>query len=256
MFSNLYALVKDVAGVQAVLGNPVRLYRFGQAPQDVAKPYAVQQTIAGQPENYLGERPDQDTLLVQVDVYAADMAGQIAACAGYRRVTIQTEVPEGVRSVVALVVLHQPRHSRLLVAAFAQIAERRCRLRIVHDTKAQTHVGDRSIVDDHRWGRPVVHGQVPCCGFAGERCIALWGPQHERAVERREEVGCVVEESGWRRPRGGHSGVDVAVRDREGPGNHHAAGEVRNRASAAGGGTNEPSKVERPSLMRVHDQAA
>lgn len=75
MFSNLYALVKDVAGVQAVLGNPVRLYRFGQAPQDVAKPYAVQQTIAGQPENYLGERPDQDTLLVQVDVYAADMAG-------------------------------------------------------------------------------------------------------------------------------------------------------------------------------------
>lgn len=75
MFSNLYALVKDVAGVQAVLGNPVRLFRFGQAPQDVTKPYAVQQTVSGQPENYLGEAPDQDTILVQVDVYAADMPG-------------------------------------------------------------------------------------------------------------------------------------------------------------------------------------
>lgn len=75
MFSNLYALVKDVAGVQAVLGNPVRLYRFGQAPQDVATPYAVQQTVAGQPENYLGNLPDQDSILVQIDAYAGDMPG-------------------------------------------------------------------------------------------------------------------------------------------------------------------------------------
>jgi hypothetical protein len=51
-----------------------------------------------------------------------------------------------------------------------------------------------------------------------------------------------------------HSGVDVTVRDGEGPGNSHAAGEVRNRAGAASGGTNEPGKVDRSSLTRVHGQ--
>lgn len=82
MFSPLYALVKDSAAVQAVLGNPVRVYAFGDAAQDGSKPYAVQQTVGGRPENYLGQVPDLDTVTVQVDVYAKEMtqakAGVIA----------------------------------------------------------------------------------------------------------------------------------------------------------------------------------
>lgn len=73
MFSPLYDLVKDNAGVRAVLGNPVRLYAFGDAAQDGSKPYAVQQTVGGQPENFLNQVPDLDSIIVQVDVYAPAM---------------------------------------------------------------------------------------------------------------------------------------------------------------------------------------
>jgi hypothetical protein len=73
MFSPLYDLVKNNAGVQAVLGNPVRLYAFGDAAQDGSKPYAVQQTVGGQPENYLSGVPDLDSIIVQLDVYAPAM---------------------------------------------------------------------------------------------------------------------------------------------------------------------------------------
>lgn len=59
------------AGVTALLGSgPVRLYMFGEAPQGVALPYAVWQLVGGEPENYLGQRPDMDAYTVQVDVYA------------------------------------------------------------------------------------------------------------------------------------------------------------------------------------------
>lgn len=57
-------------GVTALLGtNPVRLYQFGFAPQNVAKPYAVWQTIGGVPGNYITGLPDHDQIAVQVDVY-------------------------------------------------------------------------------------------------------------------------------------------------------------------------------------------
>jgi hypothetical protein len=58
-------------GTQALLGTkPHRLYPFGEAPQDVAKPYAVWQLVTGSPENYLAGRPDLDGYTLQVDVYA------------------------------------------------------------------------------------------------------------------------------------------------------------------------------------------
>ncbi|AWY43857.1 DUF3168 domain-containing protein [Pseudomonas putida] len=59
-------------GVTAVLGAvPTRLYPFGEAPEGVAKPYAVWQLLTGAPENYLSGRPDIDGYTLQVDVYAA-----------------------------------------------------------------------------------------------------------------------------------------------------------------------------------------
>ena len=58
------------AGVRALLGvTPHRLYPFGEAPEGVAKPYAVWQLITGSPENYLSGRPDVDGFSLQVDVY-------------------------------------------------------------------------------------------------------------------------------------------------------------------------------------------
>ena len=60
-----------VPAVQALLGTPLRLYSFGDAgPGPVAKPYVLWQTVGGEPENYLGDRPEVDRFTVQVDVYA------------------------------------------------------------------------------------------------------------------------------------------------------------------------------------------
>ncbi len=54
--------------------SPMRLYQFGQAPQGVARPYAVWQTIGGLPENYISGVPDIDQYSLQVDVYATTAA--------------------------------------------------------------------------------------------------------------------------------------------------------------------------------------
>ncbi|WP_165856734.1 DUF3168 domain-containing protein [Marinobacter sp. JSM 1782161] len=64
------------AAVTALLGTgPTRLFPFGEASQDVALPYAVWQIVGGQPENFLGQAPDIDSVMLQVDVYADDVAG-------------------------------------------------------------------------------------------------------------------------------------------------------------------------------------
>lgn len=70
MFSPAFEIANASAAVKAVLGTPLRFYGFGDAQQDGAKPYAVHQVIAGSPENYINQVPDQDTLVVQVDAYA------------------------------------------------------------------------------------------------------------------------------------------------------------------------------------------
>lgn len=71
MNPNLFQFVSSDLAVRAVLGeDPVRVFPFGAAPDKVRLPYAVWQTIAGAPENYIGDAPDLDSYLVQVDVYA------------------------------------------------------------------------------------------------------------------------------------------------------------------------------------------
>lgn len=81
MYPPIFSTCKADAGVTALLGtNPCRLYLFGEAPQGVAKPYAVWQSVGGQPENFLGQRPDADSFTLQVDVYA-DTAASARAVA-------------------------------------------------------------------------------------------------------------------------------------------------------------------------------
>lgn len=66
----------NVSAVRAVFleGSVLRVFPFGEAPQQVNKPYAVWQTISGSPENYLGDLPDMDNWVVQVDVYAKEVS--------------------------------------------------------------------------------------------------------------------------------------------------------------------------------------
>ncbi|AHG63190.1 tail completion protein gp17 [Advenella mimigardefordensis] len=58
------------AEVKSRLGSsPCRVYMFGMAPQNVAKPYAVWQVVGGSPENRMDRVPDTDNFQIQIDVY-------------------------------------------------------------------------------------------------------------------------------------------------------------------------------------------
>lgn len=71
MVPPLYAVCSADASVQSLLGtDPMRLFPFGQARQKETYPYAVWQIVGGQPENYLGQVPDVDSISTQIDVYA------------------------------------------------------------------------------------------------------------------------------------------------------------------------------------------
>lgn len=68
----LFATLNASAAVKAIFGSaPLRVYPFGEAPQGVTLPYAVQQNVTGLPENYLGQVPDIDSWTKQIDIYAA-----------------------------------------------------------------------------------------------------------------------------------------------------------------------------------------
>lgn len=71
----IFSLAAGSPAVTALLGtNPTRLYLFGRATQTVTKPYAVWQTVYGNPENYINHRPNIDNWGTQVDVYATTAA--------------------------------------------------------------------------------------------------------------------------------------------------------------------------------------
>lgn len=78
----IFMLCAADPGVTALLGtNPVRLFMFGMAPQNIQKPYGVWQVISGSPESYLAGRPDTEQHTLQVDVYADSAAQSRAALA-------------------------------------------------------------------------------------------------------------------------------------------------------------------------------
>lgn len=70
MDTPFFQVCKADLTVQALLGGALpRIYPFGQAPQEVAKPYVVYQWIGGQAFNMMNCRPDADRASLQVDVY-------------------------------------------------------------------------------------------------------------------------------------------------------------------------------------------
>jgi hypothetical protein len=82
----LFAVCAANAGVTALMGvGPTRLYPFGDAPENVAKPYATYQVLNGVPENYLGDPPDIDEWNIQIDIYAATVNSANAVQSALRR---------------------------------------------------------------------------------------------------------------------------------------------------------------------------
>lgn len=86
----IYDILSSSAKLLELLGDPLRAFPFGDAPQGVVYPYVTWQTIGGRPENYLGNRPDMDVPGVQFDVWAQDSfdAEQVAKALEY---AIETE---------------------------------------------------------------------------------------------------------------------------------------------------------------------
>lgn len=75
MYPPIFEVCAADPAVTALLGtDPVRLFPFGEAPQDSDRPYAVWQVVTGAPENYVNQIPDIDSWTVQIDVYAPSVA--------------------------------------------------------------------------------------------------------------------------------------------------------------------------------------
>lgn len=74
MYPPFFETVVADAGVQGIFGSaPTRVFPI-EAPPGVQYPYSVFTTIFGAPENNLGQTPDIDQWVVQVEVYADSIA--------------------------------------------------------------------------------------------------------------------------------------------------------------------------------------
>jgi uncharacterized protein DUF3168 len=70
MFPAVFVILKASTAVKNIVGtNPPRIYRHGNAPQDVTKPYITWTVISGVPENNLSDLPPVDRVTVQVDCW-------------------------------------------------------------------------------------------------------------------------------------------------------------------------------------------
>lgn len=85
MIAPIFPICAASTSVTSLIGvSPVRLYPFNQQDDNPTYPYVVWQNIDGQPEMYLGNRPDVDRYSIQVDVYASTASDAIAVAAALR----------------------------------------------------------------------------------------------------------------------------------------------------------------------------
>lgn len=74
--------------VQAFVGSdPVRIFDFGKAPQDVIAPYIVFNQVADSPYEQISGSPCSDFMTVQVDCYSKDK-GEIRGLAKAVRIAL------------------------------------------------------------------------------------------------------------------------------------------------------------------------
>jgi hypothetical protein len=72
MYPPVFEIAAASPGVVSLLGAApgTRLWPFGHAQQSQARPYAIWQTVYGNPDNSLSCVPSEDLYGVQVDCYA------------------------------------------------------------------------------------------------------------------------------------------------------------------------------------------
>lgn len=72
MLPDVQALLSASASVTALIGTvpDIRLYRHGEAPQDVEAPYCTWFFVTGNPENHLSGNPLTDRWEIQVDCWS------------------------------------------------------------------------------------------------------------------------------------------------------------------------------------------
>lgn len=75
MLPPIYTWLKASNAVKAIIGNTPRVYRHGEAPQDIAQPYVTWALVAGVPDNELSAVPKSDRYTVQVDCWHQTDAG-------------------------------------------------------------------------------------------------------------------------------------------------------------------------------------
>ncbi|AWL19450.1 DUF3168 domain-containing protein [Acinetobacter nosocomialis] len=70
----IFKLARADPNVRALLesNNILRVWKFGQAPEQPEAPYVTWQTIAGDSNSSLDGRPVSDNVIIQIDVYATD----------------------------------------------------------------------------------------------------------------------------------------------------------------------------------------
>lgn len=67
----LFITLSNTPAVTALLGvSPLRVYPWGEAPQNSPRPYATYGVYNGLSENYLDRVPDIDNLGTQIDIWA------------------------------------------------------------------------------------------------------------------------------------------------------------------------------------------
>jgi hypothetical protein len=72
MMPPIYRWLEGVPAVANLVGD--RIFPFGLADQNTPYPYVTFQIISGLPEQYLGDRPDIDSVQVQVDCWGTNKA--------------------------------------------------------------------------------------------------------------------------------------------------------------------------------------
>lgn len=74
MLPNVFPVL-NTPEIRSYVGSPARIYDFGSAPHDVAKPYITFWNVSGNPYDQISGAPCSDFDTVQIDIYAGPQEG-------------------------------------------------------------------------------------------------------------------------------------------------------------------------------------
>lgn len=86
MLPPVFSLLSNDAAVGALLGagNACRVYPWGSAADNVAKPYVTWYVVTGIAENTQSDPPPMDSFTTQIDVWGDDTGSTVAAAQAVR----------------------------------------------------------------------------------------------------------------------------------------------------------------------------